>query len=83
MYYDNDNTLSSPTEPTNANLTINPNLLTEMNISNENFEDEIQMQQIHNIYQLLNDDHLTPTDFLSQLKMYGVEIDNQTDVKLS
>jgi hypothetical protein len=42
----------------------------------EGSEDEIQKQQIANIYRLLNDQHLinnwSSTDFLDQLKMYGL-----------
>lgn len=42
----------------------------------EGSEEEIQKQQIANIYRLLNDQHLinnwTTTDFLDQLKMYGL-----------
>lgn len=42
----------------------------------EGTEDEIQKQQIANIYRLLNDQHLinnwSTTDFLDQLKMYGL-----------
>ncbi|CAF1573203.1 unnamed protein product [Adineta ricciae] len=43
----------------------------------EGSEEEIQKQQIANIYRLLNDQHLinnwTTTDFLDQLKMYGLD----------
>lgn len=42
----------------------------------EGTEEEIQKQQIANIYRLLNDQHLinnwSTTDFLDQLKMYGL-----------
>lgn len=43
----------------------------------EGSEEEIQKQQIANIYRLLNDQQLinnwTTTDFLEQLKMYGLQ----------
>ena len=43
----------------------------------EGSEEEIQKQQIANIYRLLNDQNLinswTTTDFLDQLKMYGLQ----------
>ena len=43
----------------------------------EGSEEEIQKQQIANIYRLLNDQQLinnwSTTDFLDQLKMYGLE----------
>jgi hypothetical protein len=49
----------------------------------EDSEEEIQTEQIRNIYHLLNDVNLTTTDFLDQLKMYGLQIDDETELELS
>ncbi|CAF4173517.1 unnamed protein product, partial [Rotaria magnacalcarata] len=53
----------------------------------EGSEEEIQKQQIANIYRLLNDQNLTnnwtPTDFLDQLKMYGLQPYEENELELS
>ncbi|CAF0757472.1 unnamed protein product [Adineta steineri] len=53
----------------------------------EGSEEEIQKQQIANIYRLLNDQHLinnwTTTDFLDQLKMYGLEAYEEDELETS
>ncbi|UJR25320.1 hypothetical protein I4U23_006671 [Adineta vaga] len=53
----------------------------------EGSEDEIQKKQIANIYRLLNDQHLinnwTTTDFLDQLKMYGLETYEDDELEVS
>jgi len=93
-------------ESTNTNYINSINLLSEIEISNdqntseneedneqissdmiiyttEDSEDEIQTKPIKNIYHLLNDNNLTVTDFCDQLKMYGLHIDDQTELKFS
>jgi hypothetical protein len=70
-------------ENSNGNSNENENEENDEEASNEilidtieGTEEEIQKQQIANIYRLLNDQHLinnwTTTDFLDQLKMYGL-----------
>ena len=53
----------------------------------EGSEEEIQKQQIANIYRLLNDQNLannwTTTDFLDQLKMYGFQSYEENELELS
>ncbi|CAF3696088.1 unnamed protein product [Rotaria socialis] len=53
----------------------------------EGSEEEIQKQQITNIYRLLNDQNLannwTTTDFLDQLKMYGFQSYEENELELS
>ena len=53
----------------------------------EGSEDEIQKQQIANIYRLLNDQHLinswSTTDFLDQLKMYGLQTYDEDELESS
>jgi hypothetical protein len=53
----------------------------------EGTEEEIQKKQIANIYRLLNDQHLinnwTTTDFLDQLKMYGLEQYDESELESS
>jgi len=53
----------------------------------EGSEEEIQKKQIANIYRLLNDQHLinnwTTTDFLDQLKMYGLQAYEEDELELS
>ena len=53
----------------------------------EGSEDEIQKQQIANIYRLLNDQHLinswSTTDFLDQLRMYGLQGDEEDETESS
>ncbi|CAF4173024.1 unnamed protein product, partial [Rotaria magnacalcarata] len=53
----------------------------------EGSEEEIQKQQIANIYRLLNDQNLTnnwtTTDFLDQLKMYGLQPYEENELELS
>ena len=53
----------------------------------EGSEEEIQKQQIANIYRLLNDQHLTnnwtTNDFLDQLKMYGIQTCDEDELTLS
>lgn len=51
-------------------------------ISNDITEEEIQTEQIKNIYHLLNDVNLTTTDFLNQLQMYGLQIDDESELEL-
>ena len=52
----------------------------------EGSEEEIQKQQIANIYRLLNDQHLinnwSTTDFLDQLKMYGLHTYDEEEEEL-
>jgi hypothetical protein len=52
----------------------------------EGTEEEIQKKQIANIYRLLNDQNLinnwTTTDFLDQLKMYGLETYDENELEL-
>jgi hypothetical protein len=52
----------------------------------EGSEEEIQKQQIANIYRLLNDQNLinnwTETDFLDQLKMYGLHTYEEEELEL-
>jgi hypothetical protein len=49
----------------------------------EESEEEIQVKQIKNIYHLLNNNDMTVTDFFDQLKMYGVQIDDEIELELS
>ncbi len=68
--------------------TTHPNVINDMNLlseieNTEEEEEEIQTEQIKNIYHLLNDDNLTTRDFLEQLKMYGVQIDDKIEHELS
>jgi len=53
----------------------------------EGSEEEIQKQQIANIYRLLNDQHLinnwTTADFLDQLKMYGLHTYDEDEPEVS
>ena len=53
----------------------------------EGSEEDIQKQQIANIYRVLNDQNLinnwTTTDFLDQLKMYGLQTYDENDSELS
>jgi hypothetical protein len=53
----------------------------------EGTEEEIQKKQIANIYRLLNDQNLinnwTTTDFLDQLKMYGLQEYDENELELS
>ncbi|CAF2892755.1 unnamed protein product [Rotaria sp. Silwood2] len=70
----------------NTNVNIVDNEQTPDNIlidTIEGSEEEIQKQQIANIYRLLNDQNLinnwTTTDFLDQLKMYGLQTYDEED----
>ena len=49
----------------------------------EDFEEEIEMKPIENIYHLITDNDLTCTDFINQLKMYGFQINDEIDIELS
>jgi hypothetical protein len=93
---------SSLIDTMNPNNNNSINLLSEMEISNdqntieneqisndtiiyttEESEEEIQVKQIKNIYHLLNNNDMTVTDFFDQLKMYGVQIDDEIELELS
>ena len=86
-------TRSSCGEATHANVINNNDPSSKIKISHEqntdapmfntirDSEEEIQAKQIRSIYDLLNDDNLTTTDFLEQLKMYGVQIDDDTELQ--
>jgi hypothetical protein len=79
---------------TNGNENENENEIDHEQASNtivintvEGSEEEIQKQQIANIYRLLNDQHLinnwTTTDFLDQLKMYGLHTYDEDEPEVS
>jgi hypothetical protein len=51
--------------------------------STEDFEEEIEMKPTENVYHLLNDNDLTCTDFINQLKTYGYQINDDIDIELS
>ncbi len=73
-------------ESTNENGTDNEQALDDILIDTiEGSEEEIQKQQIANIYRLLNDQQLinnwSTTDFLDQLKMYGLEEYQQDELQ--
>lgn len=81
-------------ENTNGNENENENEVNNEQTSNdilietiEGTEEEIQKQQIANIYRLLNDQHLinnwTTTDFLDQLKMYGLHAYDEDELELA
>ncbi len=73
-------------ENTNENETDNEQALDDMLIDTiEGSEEDIQKQQIANIYRLLSDQQLinnwSTTDFLEQLKMYGLEAYEQDELQ--
>ena len=53
----------------------------------EGSEEDIQQQQIANIYRVLNDQNLinnwSTTDFLDQLKMYGLQASDENEIEAS
>jgi len=72
-----DENTTNENENENENGENHPEITDEMLIETiEGSEEEIQKQQIANIFRLLNDQHLinnwSTTDFLDQLKMYGL-----------
>jgi len=73
-------------ESTNENGTDNEQALDDLLIDTiEGSEEDIQKQQIANIYRLLSDQQLinnwSTTDFLDQLKMYGLETYEQDELQ--
>ncbi len=77
---------SSLIETTNTieNEENNEQIFNNMIIYNtEDSEEEVQMKQIKDIYHLLNDNNLTVTDFIDQLKLYGLQINDEIELELS
>jgi len=77
---------SSLIETTNTieNEENNEQMFNNMIIYNtEDSEEEVQMKQIKDIYHLLNDNNLTVTDFIDQLKLYGLQINDEIELELS
>jgi hypothetical protein len=90
----NENTSETINENTNENENENENETNHEQISNdvlidtiEGSEEDIEKQQIANIFRLLNDQNLinnwTTTDFLDQLKMYGLHTFDEEEPELA
>jgi hypothetical protein len=59
-------------------------LLIEINEqTSDDSKEEFQTKLIEHIYDLSNDNELSSTDFINQLKMYGFEINDEIDLELS